>query len=50
MYFTFFLSDTKSVDLMVLACKRCARVLSRRPYVQSILVRYLIEGAVDRVS
>ncbi|XP_060557502.1 integrator complex subunit 5-like [Ruditapes philippinarum] len=39
--------DTRAVNPMVQACKRCARLLSSRPYAQSILVRYLIEGAVD---
>ncbi|KAL4237625.1 Integrator complex subunit 5 [Mactra antiquata] len=40
--------DTKLVTPMAHACKKCAKCLSRKPYIQSILVRYLIEGVVEQ--
>ncbi|XP_052267414.1 integrator complex subunit 5-like [Dreissena polymorpha] len=41
------IEDTRRVDSMVQACGKCASLLSRKPYLQTMLVRYLIEGAME---
>ena len=44
------ISDTRAMSSMIAACKKCARSLSKKSYIQSMLVRYLIEASIDHVS
>ena len=44
------ISDTRAMSSMMAACKKCARSLSKKSYIQSMLVRYLIEASIDHVS